>query len=99
MGVDGIVFDSKREAARWVLLKAREKDGEITDLRRQVRFPLYAPAVGQGAWVQVSEYKADFTYQVAGVFTVEDAKGLRTQMYALKAKWLELQDGIVIEEV
>lgn len=37
---DGILHDSVREANRWVLLRYLEKQGEITDLKRQVEFVL-----------------------------------------------------------
>ena len=77
--------------------------GEIADLRLQVVFPLYAPllAAGSDATIEVSRYIADFTYRdnADGRLHVVDAKGKRTALYALKAKWLCLQSGIVIEEV
>lgn len=38
--VDGIVFDSKKEAARYRELKLLQEAGEISDLRRQVKFIL-----------------------------------------------------------
>ena len=38
--VDGILFDSKKEANRYMELKLLEKAGEITDLKRQVRYEL-----------------------------------------------------------
>lgn len=38
--VDGITFDSKKEAKRYQELRILEKAGEITDLRRQVKFVL-----------------------------------------------------------
>lgn len=38
--VDGIQFDSKLEASRWLWLKGLEKQGKIHDLQRQVRFEL-----------------------------------------------------------
>lgn len=38
--VDGITFDSKKEARRWCVLKGMEESGEISDLRRQVKFIL-----------------------------------------------------------
>lgn len=38
--VDGIKFDSKREAGRYLQLKAMEQAGEITGLKRQVKFEL-----------------------------------------------------------
>lgn len=37
---DGQAFDSVKEARRWLELCLLEKAGEITDLRRQVEFPL-----------------------------------------------------------
>ena len=38
--VDGIEFDSAKEARRWSELKLLEKAREISDLRRQVKFVL-----------------------------------------------------------
>nr|DAH20738.1 MAG TPA: Endonuclease [Caudoviricetes sp.] len=38
--VDGILFDSKKEANRYIELKLLKKAGEITDLKRQVRYEL-----------------------------------------------------------
>lgn len=97
-------FDSKAEASYWLWLKARESAAEITELTRQVKFPLYAPlfdAVSHAVMgcVQVAEYIADFVYIENGVRHVVDKKGKRTAMYLLKRKWLELQDGIRIDEV
>lgn len=38
--VDGIKFDSKKESCRYLQLKAMAQAGEITGLRRQVKFEL-----------------------------------------------------------
>lgn len=38
--VDGVKFDSKKEAARWCDLRLLERAGQIYDLRRQVKFVL-----------------------------------------------------------
>ena len=38
--IDGIVFDSKHEAHRWVELKYMERAGLIKELKRQVRYCL-----------------------------------------------------------
>lgn len=107
--IHGEKFDSKREASYWLLLKAREAAGEITDLKRQQRFPLYAPILqysddgtgrsSVGGSQQVAEYVSDFTFREQNVRHVVDAKGKRTAIYQLKKKWLELQDGIIVEEV
>lgn len=96
--IDGLTFDSKREANYYVGLKARADHGEITDLRMQVSFPLLCPAPG-GLTAIVAHYVADFTYLERGVQHCVDVKGVRTQLFVLKRKWLELQDGIVVEEV
>ena len=40
MTSDGILHDSRKEAARWTMLKLLERAGEITDLDRQVEFVL-----------------------------------------------------------
>ena len=98
--IDGITFDSKKEANYYVGLKARAHNGEITDLRTQVSFPLFCPAPG-GLTAIVAHYVADFVYVERGVRHVVDIKGgkaCRTQVYLLKRKWLELQDSIVVEE-
>lgn len=98
---DGYTFDSKREAAHYHVLKLREKAGEISDLKVHQVLPLLAPSrVDESrTFLTVSFYEADFTYFENIKRVVVDAKGKRTQMYALKKKWLELQDGIVIQEV
>jgi hypothetical protein len=107
--INGERFDSKREAAYWQGLKARERNGEIRHLRRQVPFTLCAPqredGKSNGCVVTVAIYVADFVFEESAPDwagwrrKVVDAKGKRTALYALKKKWLELQDGIVIEEV
>lgn len=38
--IDGVTFDSKKEAKRYQELRILEKAGEITNLRRQVKFEL-----------------------------------------------------------
>ena len=102
--IDGEKFDSKREAQYWAELKLREKAGEIDSLQRQVPFDLCCPddnaSYGEVSRV-VAVYIADFTYRDSRTHQqhVVDAKGKRTPMYALKKKWLELQSGVIIEEV
>ena len=44
---DGIVFDSKLEAARYKILKRHEETGEITDLEVQVDFPCVITVEGE----------------------------------------------------
>lgn len=101
----GEMFDSEKEAKYWLILKAREKAGEIHELRRQVEFPLLCPVrCDSAADKQVSAYIADFAYITRDEYEFEtkhvvDVKGHKTKMYLLKKKWLEIQDGIIIEEL
>ncbi len=100
--VEGITFDSKREADYWLLLRNREALGEISELQRQRSFALMCPNLSGSHSVsfEVARYLADFCYRDgSGKLHVVDAKGHRTREYALKKKWLFLQEGIEIEEV
>lgn len=94
--VDGMHFDSKREAARWKELRLMERAGEITDLRRQVRYELIPKQEGERA----VHYIADFAYKDKdGKKIVEDAKGARTREYIIKRKLMLLRYDIRIREV
>ena len=94
--INGIKFDSKHEAQRWLELVLLEKAKAITDLQRQVRFPLIA----KSKYGREIVYVADFTYYENGKLVVEDAKSpaTRTQIYRLKKRLLAEQTGIVIKE-
>lgn len=96
--VDGLSFDSKHEAQYWQELRLREKAGEITGLLRQVPFDLVT-VNAEGDRLVVATYIADMAFNENGQMVVADAKGYRTQIYALKKKWLALQFGIIIREV
>lgn len=102
--VDGICFDSKKEAQRYKILKALERAGEIRDLRLQVPFELQPAFTYQGKRVRSIRYIADFTYYAPGenghrVFVVEDTKGVRTKEYELKRKMFLFKNGFEITEV
>ena len=95
--VDGITFDSKREAARYQQLKMMEKAGEITRLRLQPRFEL----VPKNKTFRAVHYIADFDYFFVkdDRYVVEDAKGFRADIYKIKQKLMYHVHGINIEEV
>lgn len=99
--VDGITFDSAKEARRWQQLRLEERAGNIRDLKRQVPFPITSTNSHNGARVAVAKYFADFTYwriQPDGdeLYVVEDAKGVRTDVFNLKKKLVEQEHGIEI---
>lgn len=105
ISVDGIVFDSKKEAARWLELKLLENLGEIRCLERQVVFELIPaiPASNGLPAMRRTTYKADFVYQekLSGnryADVIEDVKGFRTEVYRLKQKLMRSK-GYIIREV
>lgn len=91
--VDGIEFDSKKEANRYLELKSLHRRGEIRDLQMQVPFILipaqyeekieYTPKKKKEKIVkklveQKVSYVADFVYtRNTGEIVVEDVKGYR----------------------
>lgn len=81
-------FDSKGEATRWEVLKQQEADGVIHNLRRQVDFYLLTK---RGELVE--KYRADFTYETAGRFVVEDWKGIETADFKRKVRWMKSEFG------
>lgn len=98
--VDGITFDSRAEAARWLDLKALEKAGLITQLQRQVRYELVPKGKdSEGKAVRAVAYVADFVYLDKGKTVVEDVKGMSTPVYRLKARLMKHVHGVEIREV
>lgn len=96
--VDGITFDSKREADRYLVLKSMEEDGAIEDLRRQVRYELVPAFDVDGKHYRPVYYVADFTYRENGHEVIEDVKGMKTDVYRLKAKLVAYRYGMNIRE-
>lgn len=91
--IDGHVFASKREAARYGVLKAAQQAGDISGLELQPRYPLVV------CGLKVCVYVADFKYVEDGEVVIEDSKGVRTQAYIIKRKLMKAIHGIDIREV
>lgn len=98
--VDGITFDSRKEADRYIVLKGMEEDGSIDGLRRQVRYELIPAFDVDGKHYRPVYYVADFVYmdKETGDDVVEDVKGMRTDAYRLKSKLFARRYGISIKE-
>lgn len=96
--MDGITFDSKREADRYLVLKGMEEDGLIEDLRRQVRYELVPAFDVDGRHYRPVYYVADFVYVEDGKEVVEDVKGMITDVYKLKSKLFARRYGNAIKE-
>lgn len=85
--VDGIKFDSKAEANRYLELKLLEKSGEISDLRLQPKYELQEGFAYRGKRIRSITYIADFAYtSKSGEKIVEDVKGMKTDVYQMKRK-------------
>lgn len=96
--MDGITFDSKREADRYLVLKGMEEDGLIEDLHRQVRYELVPAFDVDGRHYRPVYYVADFVYVEDGKEVVEDVKGMITDVYKLKSKLFARRYGKAIKE-
>lgn len=111
--VDGIIFDSKREAKRYQELLLLEKTGAITNLQRQVKYVLIPTqrepdTVGARGGIHKGKviekecaYYADFVYfdREKQEMVVEDTKGMKTTEYIIKRKMMLYRHGIRIKEV
>ena len=86
--VDGIRFDSQKEAARYCELKRFEQIGEIERLELQPKFELLPPFVYDGKKIRGIVYRADFAYYRGGIKYIEDVKGFKTKEYQIKKKYL-----------
>lgn len=109
--IDGITFDSKKEARRYRELKLLERAGQIQNLELQKEFELIptqreADTVGARGGIKKGKviehavkYKADFVYTENGETVVEDTKGMRTKDYIIKRKLMLYVHQIRIREV
>lgn len=110
--IDGIVFDSKKEAKRYSELKLLERSGEISDLELQKVYELIPKQYGEDIITKKGKtkrgpllerectYIADFVYKdSSGKTIVEDAKGMRTEKYRIKRKLMLWVYGIRIVEI
>ena len=108
-------YDSQLEYARFIFLSNREKEGEITNLRRQVEYLLIPAQYGteikhlktKDKEVRVllersCSYVADFVYERNGKIVVEDCKGSKgiiTEAAKIKKKLLLWVHGIELRYV
>lgn len=96
--VDGIQFDSAKEAKRYTKLRDMEEAGEIQGLRLQVPFEILPSFECDGVKYRGMKYIADFVYYRDGKQVVEDTKGWKTAEYRMKKKLMAYINHINIEE-
>ena len=113
--VNGIQFDSKKEARRHIVLLDMQERGLISNLQTQVKFVLIPSQYetyerygkkgkqlkdGKKLVERECAYIADFVYtDKEGKTVVEDTKGFKTKDYTIKRKLLLYTHGIRIKEV
>jgi hypothetical protein len=103
--VDGIRFDSRKEARRYERLKILAVAGEIYDLELQPEFAitvleLWRP---EGQMIHCGRFRADFRYveTQTGEVVIEDTKSppTRNTAYRLRKRLVEAIHGVTIREV
>lgn len=104
--VDGIPFDSEKEAKRYGELKILLRSGKIADLELQKKFVLIPSQRINGKTVEREcAYFADFVYTENGQTVVEDVKGYRDPAsaayakYTIKRKLMLQKYGVRIKEI
>lgn len=109
---DGITFDSKKEAQRFLELKLLLHEGKIRNLKLQSQFTLQESYITpEGDRIHAIRYVADFSYERQTepdqngyrywLPVVEDVKSrpTKTAEYEIKKKLLRERFGIAITEV
>ena len=106
IAIDGITFDSKKEASRYLELMELQKAGQISDLELQKKYELIPSQRIDGKVVERAvTYIADFVYKENGETVVEDVKGYRNPQaagyakFAIKRKLMLYTHGIRVREV
>lgn len=106
--VDGITFDSKREAQRYQELKIELEAGRIKNLRLQPEYHVQEAYVDPetGQRVKPIKYIADFYYErhwkqgegwEGWAPIVEDVKGVQTDVFKLKYQMMIERFGIWVD--
>lgn len=92
--IDGIRFDSKKEAEHYRGLCLLKRAGVVERIDLQVKYPLTVNGE------KVGTYVADFVVSFPdGLAQVQDVKGVRTPVYKLKKRLMKAIYGIEIIEI
>lgn len=87
--VDGIRFDSRKEAKYYEDLLWLQRTGTVKSIELQPEFVLQPGYEREGKKIRPIIYRADFKVTEAdGHIYYVDTKGMRTQVYLLKKKML-----------
>ena len=102
--VDGITFDSKKEAQYYLTLKNAEKEGAIKNLELQKEYVLQDKFKINNKTRRQIVYKCDFSYistkdDKLHVVDVKSPYTAKDKVYRLKKKMFEYKYGIELEEI
>lgn len=84
--LDGIIFDSKKEAARYQELFLLQRGNVIKDLDVHPTYVLQPAFKSWGVTHRAITYEGDFSYSERGVHVVEDVKAIKTEVFRIKEK-------------
>ena len=105
VSVNGKVFDSKKEAKRYLELIKLEQAGLIKDLETQKKFLLLDTFRKNGKTYKQISYYADFVYfdMYSKKTIIEDVKAskyFKTEVYKIKKKLFEfIYPNLTIKEI
>lgn len=103
--IDGIRFDSAKEAERYLLLRDMQRHGEIYALQCHKKFVIVEPQHYGKHKIRERCYIADFAYYLSAnhELVVEDAKGMKKgvvyQLFTLKKALMLQKYGIWVNEI
>lgn len=100
--VNGVKYDSKKEAKRAEQLELQQRLGIIKNLERQKKYVLQPSFKFAGHTIREIAYVADFVYTENGEQIIEDVKSPITRknpVYKLKKKMMMYVHGIEVKEV
>lgn len=107
--IKGETYDSQIELARHLFLQNREKEGAISNLRRQVDYELIPAQYGtrikhlktkdkeETYLIEKScHYKADFVYERNGKLVVEDCKGQSSPKFSTQTPEFRIKKKLML---
>jgi len=99
--VDGLTFDSRKEAHRYAELKLLEIAGKIEGFTMQPEFLLQEGYKRKdGKKIRKLTYVADFkVWYPDGRIEIEDVKGVETAVFKIKRKLLEAKYDLILKIV
>ena len=100
--IDGIIFDSKKEAEYYEKLLILKQAGEVVDIKLQPEFELQEGYIKDSAKIRPIKYIADFLVVYKdGHIEIIDTKGYRKdKVYLLKKKLFHYKfKSLTIKEV